>query len=530
MVRRQRNSDDNESGFRIPKSGPLDRRKRQKADRAAQGEVLAEGDDQPLSKKNFFMMMGVMLALGYIIVSETTINPIILVGGGVIGFMFLFFTGMRNPQWPLYALTVYLPFSKILAGDFGGLMTALNMTNILIVIILWSWFTNSAAGRAKFEPNILHLPVFLYAAWAVISFSKALGTADYWYFSYAFNMMKRWLDPILIYFLIFHLVREKQRWKNISVIIMIGVTIAALMAINEYRGNAGSSFDKARVGGIARQPNILGAFFVYYMFTFAAFWIENIKKPRYWAMLIPFMLCFRGIMVTFSRGAYLAFAQAALGLAFFKSKKLFFATIGVCGLLFMFPQVLPEGIQYRMSSTFKDKDTTITGVYGSAHLEEELDTSAGHRLIVWGGAWRMIQDYPMNGVGLGLFPFHIRNYAELDKWIDAHNMYLVTAAELGIPALIFFLIAVVILFRMSHVVYKNHPDPFIKAVALGYLAGLSGMLMANMFGSRLNSNEVAGYFWVMAALIARAHVWTKEIMEKEKKEAKQTRIAARRGA
>ena len=45
---------------------------------------------------------------------------------------------------------------------------------------------------------------------------------------------------------------------------------------------------------------------------------------------------------------------------------------------------------------------------------------------------------------------------------------------------------------------------------MGFLGGLSALLMANMFGSRLNSSEVAGFFWIMAALMARAYIWAKE--------------------
>jgi len=54
--------------------------------------------------------------------------------------------------------------------------------------------------------------------------------------------------------------------------------------------------------------------------------------------------------------------------------------------------------------------------------------------------------------------------------------------------------------------YKNTSDPYSRAVALGFLGGLFGLLMSNMFGSRLDSQEVSSYFWILAALIMRLKI------------------------
>ena len=480
-------------------------------------------EEAPLPRKLLMGLLFMALVMGYLVLSERELpRSFLLVGAGV-GFLILFMTGMQRTDIPLYVLVAYLPFSKMLAGDFGGVMTAFNLTNLLLVLVVMSWAANPGKeGRLKLEPHALHVPIFFMVGWAVVSFTYHEGRLGLDYLIYTIGVFKRWLDPVLLYFLFFSLVKDRQRWKTVVVLIMVGVAVAALMAVVDYMGmRESTSLEKSRIGGIAGQPNILGAFFVYYMFLFAAFWLQRIRQPKAWGFLVPFLLCFRGIMVTFSRGAYLAFAQGAMGLAFFKNKLLFALAVLAIGFAALNPWMLPPGIRYRLESTFHNRSTSVTDVYAEMpQLQQELDRSAAVRLIVWRGGLDMIKDDPWFGGGLGLFPQQIRHYTYeygLSKYVDAHNTYLITAAEMGVPALVFLLLVFLAIFRVTAVVYRKHPDPFIQSTALGFLGGLSGLLMANMFGSRMNTTEVSGYFWILAALMARAHLWVREAQIKRKR-------------
>ena len=473
----------------------------------------AQTDERPLSRGTLVGLGAMIGVLGLLVHTNVEVPPLAILSVGTIGVLALLASGLRRPDLPLYVMVAYLPFSKLLTGDFGGIMTALNLTNLLLVVLVVSWFASaSTEGAPRFEPNALHVPIFLYAGWGLGTFLwKSICSTTGWYFSYHLADMKRWLDPFVLYVLYFHMVKDKRRWKAVVILIMIGVTVAAAMAVHDYMGvREGTSLNKSRVEGIAGQPNILGAFFVYYMFLFAAFWIQRIRQPASWWLLVPFGLCFRGIMVTFSRGAYLAFAQGLLGFTYFKNKALFLLAVGLMGFALLNPWMLPEGIRYRLESTFKD-DTRLTDAYDVSNPEAHLDKSSSTRIFIWRGAMRMIQEEPWTGIGLGRFSENIIDFApELGgKGIDAHNAYVITAAEFGLPALVFFLWVIAALFRVTSQVYRRHPDAFIRATAHGFLGGLSGLLLANMFGSRLNTSEVSGYFWILAALMARARLWTK---------------------
>lgn len=493
--------------------------------RAPAAEAAAASPGLPRKVIAAFLFM--VLGLGYLTVTDREFPSLVISAISLLGVVVIFGMGMRKPEIPLYALVAYLPFSKFLTGDFGGLAMGLNATNILIAVTLMCFVAHSATeGKLHWEGHGLHVPVILYALWAVVSTviaCNAYGPAYQWR---AVPEIKRWLDPLIVYFLFFHVVRTPLRWKGVIVIMMICVALVGISATWDYMHvREGTSLEKARVGGISDQPNILGAFFVYYSFLFTAFWFERLKRPTAWWLLVPFLFCVRGLMVTFSRGAYLAFAQAGLGLAFFKNKLLFVLAVAAIGLAVLNPVLLPPGIRYRLETTFQSDEGQISEVYESENPEEQLDKSAGMRLIIWRGAMEMIQDYPWFGVGINRFHVKIVQYTNLEKFIDAHNAYILTAAEFGLPALACFLLVILALFFVTSSV-RRHSDPFVRSTALGFLAGLSGLLLANMFGSRLASIEVSGYFWILAALMARAAIWTKE----ERRQAKEMDRLRRRKA
>ncbi len=58
----------------------------------------------------------------------------------------------------------------------------------------------------------------------------------------------------------------------------------------------------------------------------------------------------------------------------------------------------------------------------------------------------MIKKHPFLGIGYGSFPYFIMEYSEIEVERDAHNTYLRIAAEMGIPALLIFLLLIILIF------------------------------------------------------------------------------------
>ncbi|MBI4436483.1 MAG: O-antigen ligase family protein [Candidatus Omnitrophica bacterium] len=466
-----------------------------------------------VSWKPLFVFGVLSLILAYVVNKEISLPLPAIVMGGILGGAALFFSTLFYPEIPFYVLVAYLPFSRTLQGNFGGLMTALNLMNILCLLAIFGYMSPLKKEKVgTFPKSALNFAVFLFALVGAISLIRGSWEYGAWYMEKFIIPLKRWLTPIFLYFLTLLIVRDRRTLKTVVLIIMIAVAVVGLLTIKEHIdiGQVGS-IEKERVGGIAEQPNMLAAFFCYYMFLFGSFFLCNSTKPRYWLLLVPMLICFRGIQVTFSRGGYLSFFAGGLALSFFRSKILFVFTIFALVIALMNPILLPQGIVYRLLSTFKNveqmdeqgrREIAAEGYEGE---EVVLEGSSRGRLIIWKGALKIIADYPFWGTGYGTFGAVIPFYApELrGRRMDAHNSYIIIAAEMGIPALLIFLWVLSLIIWKTYRLYKTAKDPFLKATALGFLAGLFGVLMANMFGSRLHHEEISGYFWILSALMLR---------------------------
>jgi len=447
-------------------------------------------------------LIAIACLFAVLVMKEVSLPSEVILGFGALGLLALLVVGIQSPEIPLYVLITYLPFSRMLVGDFGTQATAFNLTNILIVWVLIAHvLRRMAQGQRLFQTTPLNRAILVFCILGAASLLKAGADYGSWYAWHYVTPLKRWLTPMFLYFLAFWVVQDRRTIKTSVVIIMVTVALAAVMAIRDYAYVVGSDFEKARVDGIAGHPNALGAFFNYYMFFYPAFFLLAPKRFRSWLLLIPFGLCFRGIMVTFSRGAYLAFATGGAALAWFRNKVLLVLAIAFGVLALSNPALLPSGVRYRMGMTVIE---TQPGIY-QEDVTQNLEGSAASRIEIWRGAVQMIKGHPWWGVGYEAFSYFIPRYTQgTIGHLDAHNTYLLIGAEMGIPTLMVFLIVLFLAWHYTFWLYRHTEDRSMKAIALGFLAGLAALWVANMFGSRMNHPEVSGYFWILCGLVMRA--------------------------
>ena len=481
--------------------------------------------------RRVWWILGIVGFFAVLVMKEVSLPSWIIAAFGCVGLVMLLAIGMRSPEIPLYILIAYLPFSRVLVGDFGTEATAFNLTNLFIVWVLIGHLLHSMSKRqALFVRAPLNKWVWLFCLMGAASLVRSGWDYGSWYAEAFILPLKRWLTPMFLYFLTLWVVRDKRPMKAIVVVIMVAVTVVGAMASWDYLSTSSShNLEHARIGGIAQNPNTLGAFFNYYMFLLLSFWLVYAKKPKAWLLLIPFLICFRGIMVTFSRGAYLAFAAGSLTACFFKKKPLFLVAAAVLWFAVTNPSLLPHGIQNRMGMTIKQRGDPSFYV---EPIEDTLESSAAGRLVIWRGAVQIIEDHPWWGVGYGAFPQFITYYTSgAADYRDAHNSYLLIAAEMGIPTLVVFLLILLLVAYYTVWLYRHTSDRFMKAMALGYLAGIGGLLVANLFGSRMDAQEVSSYFWVLAALVMRAVLIERQALRDAKNVTKKRNVfRARRHA
>lgn len=394
---------------------------------------------------------------------------------------------------------VFAPFQKVLPGDFGGYIQGFNITNIFAFFLLLGWAIQTIThGRRFYVRHSIDTPVLIFCFLGIVSlFRRELYTGEQNILDSVF-FMKEWLLPMAVYLIVINNLKDRRTLVRMVIVICITTSIIGFLALKKFYMDKGgfyntfSSYDKARIGVISGQPNQFGAFLSYYTFLLLAFLLYNWRNPRFWALIIPIAACARSTLLTFSRGSQVAFFAGLTVTVFLWNRKVFFFIYAPVVLLLVFnPQFLPGVLVGRMQNTIQQDGT--------------FDSSTQNRIEVWKAAARMIRAHPFVGVGYGNFQWHVGDFGLPThvRGIDAHNTYLLYAAEMGIPAAGCFILILLICWRKGLFVWHWTHDRFFKAAAAGFLGGLTGLIVSNMFGSRLNSNEIVFQFWILIAVMMK---------------------------
>jgi O-antigen ligase len=247
------------------------------------------------------------------------------------------------------------------------------------------------------------------------------------------------------------------------------VTVIAL-----YQYYSGGGFDlgyrmSGGMSGISANPNDF-ALTINIIIPFAvAFFM--ISKSTTQKVFIASFLAFGvlGILVTYSRAGFITLL-AALFLAVYKGaapNRKMSVIIPVVLIALVLVVLAPKGYQERMLTTF----------------DPEKEASAQNRQTSALRTLELIVQYPIFGVGMGMNVLALNETGMF--WAHVHNIYLQIASELGILALIVFLMLIWRLIKGLRWVQARlkddprHADFYLLAVACEI--SLLCLLLAAMF-------------------------------------------------
>ncbi len=416
---------------------------------------------------------------------------------GIAGFFGLrmFLRSFSNPEFLMIAFIVYIPFSKQIVIPIAP---GINGTNMLIMMLIISLVSISAKnGKPIFTryPNTKLVKIFTFiSSFSILTLMASDGGISY-LIEDILPQVKGWLEQFLIFFLFINLIQSSGMAKRVVIYLMVGTSVALLFGVQETLDKMGlASIEKSRVLGPQLQPNDYGAFLVYNSAPFLAIFLVFFKSWKAWLMTPYFLVMLKVLLSTFSRGALLAFGAAIFVGSFVKGKKFIISgsIIGIIAIIFL-PELVPTSLRDRFGLSETDEIK-----------EEKLDASSETRLILWKAAISMSLESPILGKGFKNFNRMKSNYTEVDvREGDTHNMYLWISSQMGIPALLLFLFILYRFYKTSTDIFLKHPDKFTKAVGLGGASMVAGVMVVNMFGSRMIGIDVCGYVWIYFAIVSR---------------------------
>lgn len=407
-------------------------------------------------------------------------------------FIYKVFIHLKN-KYSISILLIFIPTAYVVVdyiirkigflAPIASVWDELTLVLIVGYIILRGIFSGGSIGY-KFTP--MDLPIVIYfiiGLCHVLIKSPNMGIA--------IEGFRSVFQHILWYFIATQLVKTlDDSEKVVNLIAAIGLFLG-IHAVYQYIAKVpmpGNWVDTAenittRAFSIIGSPNILGAIFVLFIpivFSFALVKKDNIRMRLYYLTSAIFMLA--GLLLTMSRGAWLAFAFAAFIFIIALKPRLIILFSGLVAVFILYGGALSERLLYMLSPVYLMK------------------SAAGGRLYRWEIGLEYWSRSKLFGLGLGRFGGAVAMNNQLAPfYLD--NYYLKTLTEMGIfgVAALAFVIICFIIFSVR--IIRSQKQIEARVVTIGMFSGCLGVLAHNFVENIFEVPAMVTYFWIGVALI-----------------------------
>lgn len=313
------------------------------------------------------------------------------------------------------------------------------------------------------------------------------------------------LLSILMYFLIVNTVRDGERLKRLTRLIILGGAAAAFVGIALYvlpdETTTSILLSLQRVGyypqggvvlryiredpslpqratGTMVDPNVLGAFLIMTIaLAIPQFFSARRILPR-WIVAGALGLMGLALLLTISRGAFVATAVAVLALGVLRYPRLLL----ILAVVFVVVLFVPWTQSYVTHF--------VEGLRG-----EDLATQM--RFGEYKDALTLILRYPILGVGFSSSP-------DIDTYIGVSNMYLLIGEEMGLVGLAAFLAVIAAVAIAAAKAYRHVRDAdYLEPIWWGLQAAILGALAGGVFDHyffNLDFHSSVAFFWLYLGL------------------------------
>jgi O-antigen ligase len=428
------------------------------------------------------ILLFVLIAFAMVI-PALTLTKTLAVAGGVIIFVLSFV----STQIALYILI----FSMLLSPEFivGGTEGAtlgrgitLRVDDFLVAVIGFSWLARMAINKdlGLFLRTPLNRPIAYYILVCVAStlLGALFGRLD---LKTGFLFVMKYFEYVVIYFMVANYFKDRAQLKSFVWALLLTCLIVSVVSMTQIsEGGRISAPFEGKVG----EPNTYGGYLVFMMSiaTGLALMEESFRK-RIMAFILVILFSIP-LLYTQSRSSYLAAIPAVLSFLWLSKRKQWIppALLLVALLLpFMAPKVTKDRVSYTFTQGVGRPDVvTVAGV--------QLDTSTSARILSWEEAINDLAQHPVLGFGVTGYRF-----------VDAQ--YVRVAAETGFLGLLIFLLLLYTILRESYRVFKVSHDPFDKGLAIGFLAGFTGLLFHAIGSNTFIIVRIMEPFWFIAAMV-----------------------------
>jgi O-antigen ligase len=381
-------------------------------------------------------------------------------------------------------------------GAFGGLN--ISITTVALVALfagqLLRWLLGRPMARGL---GISSWPLAVYVATVCVSvlFAGDKVLAIYWVLVL--------LQTLAVFVYLARTVRTHDDLLFVAALLVAGLLVESLIMCWQWFGHAPSVavpnvapgqilpsvLFEERMTGTFGSPNSAGSYLALFLPLAATMAVMPIQRALRALAVAAFAFGTFALVVTFSRGAWIAFT---IGFAFLVVMALRRGLVNANLVLGLGAVGLVSMVALRAM--------VWSRVFGADA------GSTQSRFPLFDIAWRLISEHPVTGVGANNFAVELRNFFTPEfgqTWLYiVHNDYVLVLAEAGVVALAAYLVYLGSIFVRAAPALRAH-DRIASPIAVAIVAGVIGRLLHMTFDVFNGRPQVEGLA-VAAAVVAIA--------------------------
>ncbi len=433
--------------------------------------------------------------LGYLAAAGAQYAAIGMLGTAMVG-LFAFF----SPRLSLVLLVFSMQLSPELGlGGVGqGRDVVVRYDDILLIVIFLSWFARTAINKTKpfITSTPVQTPVLLYIAACVLSTGLGVIRGDIDAVTSFFYVLK-YVEYFLLFFMTVNLVESRAQMRRFllyGLVVAVLVTVYAYYYYYSYPGadvRATGPFEVPFGGDISEsEPASLGG---YYLIIFGVLFglLTEAGGYVFFGVLALLLFMFPAFLLTFSRASYIGFA-AMLPALFLLTRKRRLFLLGFITAVLLTVALIPglsNKVANRITMTYKGvyaTETVASSTSGDIKLEESAAARVRslRRVLYEKLPAKPLFGWGVTGIGMG------------------DTQYALVLGEVGIVGTVFFIWMLVQLFKTARVVFSSYDDPMIRAVSMGFMVSLIGLLFQSLGVNTFIIVRIMEPFWFIAALLS----------------------------
>ncbi|PJF44267.1 MAG: hypothetical protein CUN55_04870 [Phototrophicales bacterium] len=461
------------------------------------------------------------LVVGLSIVTLPNIMSLLLIGTISLGIFFLL-----EPTLAFVVLLFIAPMKTLLETELA-INFPLDVGQLSFVVAIGVWGIRRLHLKKRF-PTPFQIPIFnavlFFLATTLLTIPNAISVGA------AINEWLKWVEILVLIYVLNDQRLIRWQWLVIA-LILVGVS-QAIVGIYQFQGGSGAphlwilDHQYFRAFGTFGQPNPFGAFMGLILpLSLGVSWGLFITawQQRTFSNIVLAIGSFSasgilllGLLVSWSRGAWIGFAAASLAMLWVLPSKrwqgtmLIIGTIILGSILYSSGQ-LPSQISDRVLN-FTEDFTGFRDVRGAPINDDNY--AVVERLAHWQSALAMATDHLWLGVGFGNYEAAYKDYA-LINWPEAlghaHNYYLNLLAETGILGLSAYLIMWGLIFSATY-----RPISMTSGWQRGIIIGLVGVwvhLAVHSLVDKLYVNNIFLHIGVLFGVLGILHNRSKQAEE-----------------